>query len=295
MIQFAVNARFFPTITGGNRDTLASSTTQCPRMILRQIEKQAVNNMGLFSFFKKDKGEPRTGAVIDVTDADFKRQVIQRSHKTPVLVDFWAAWCGPCQVLGPVLEDLAEDADSEFILAKLDTEHNQRTAQQYQIQSIPAVKMFRNGQVVDDFTGVRPGGLVKRFVKKSLDQPPPAPKISGSSDPAKRLAQARRHLAKGRRFEATVLLDNFPESPEQEEAEMLLPVACFLFDMDLGDVQTGNEVLDNVYETVARNLRKRKYDAALKQLAAVEGLSEDENVIDVPELEKGIAALRDGR
>ena len=129
--------------------------------------------MGLFSFFKKDKGEPRTEAVIDVTDADFKRQVIQRSHKTPVLVDFWAAWCGPCQVLGPVLEDLAENPDSEFILAKLDTEHNRRTAQQYQIQSIPAVKMFRNGQVVDDFIGARPGGLVKRFVSKSVEQPPP--------------------------------------------------------------------------------------------------------------------------
>ena len=251
--------------------------------------------MGLFSFFKKDKKAKRNQVVLDVTDADFKRQVIQRSHKTPVLVDFWAAWCGPCQVLGPVLEDLAEDPDSEFILAKLDTEHNRRTAQRYQIQSIPAVKMFRNGQVVDDFTGARPGGLVKRFVKKSLDQPPPAPKISGSSDPAKRLVQARRHLAKGRGFEATVLLENFPESPEQEEANQLLPVARFLFDMDLGDVQTGNEELDNAYETVDRNLRKRKYDAALKQLAAIEDLTEDENVIDVPELEKGIAALRDGR
>ena len=237
----------------------------------------------------------RDQAVIDVADADFKRQVIQRSHRTPVLVDFWAAWCGPCQVLGPVLEDLAEDPDSEFILAKLDTEHNRRTAQQYQIQSIPAVKMFRNGQVVDDFSGARPGPLVKRFVNKSLDQPPPAPKISGSSDPAKRLAQARRHLAKGRGFEAFVLLDNFPESTQKEEAEQLLPVARFLFDMDLGDTQTGNDELDSAYETLAKNLRKRKYDAALEQLAAIEGSAENEDVVDVKELEKGIVALQDGR
>ena len=83
--------------------------------------------MGLFNFFKKDKKAKRSQVVIDVTDADFKRQVIHRSHKTAVLGDFWAPWCGPCQVLGPVLEGLAEDPDSDFILAKLDTEHNRRT------------------------------------------------------------------------------------------------------------------------------------------------------------------------
>lgn len=239
--------------------------------------------MGLFNFFKKDNGEPRIGAVIDVTDADFKRQVIQRSHKTAVLVDFWAAWCGPCQVLGPALEDLAVDPKSEFMLAKLDTEHNRRTAQQYQIQSIPAVKMFRNGQVVDEFVGVRPGGLVKRFVNKSLEQQPPAPQISGSNDPDQRLAQARRHLARGRSFEAYVLLNNFPEGTQQAEAQKLLPVAEFLFDMDLGDLPPGKN------EALARNLRKRKYDAALELLASLE--ETDEDIVDTNELQEGIMAL----
>lgn len=243
--------------------------------------------MGLFNFFKKDKGEPRSGAVIDVTDADFKRQVIQRSHKTPVLVDFWAAWCGPCQVLGPTLEDLAADPKSEFMLAKLDTEHNRRTAQQYQIQSIPAVKMFRNGQVVDEFIGVRPGGLVKRFVNKSLEQQLPAPKISSSSDPDQRLAQARRHLAKGRGFEAYVLLNDFPEGSQQAEAQKLLPVAGFLFDLDLGDLPPGK------YEALAADLRKRKYDAALELLASIEDW--DGDMIDAKELQEGILALMNGR
>jgi thioredoxin len=243
--------------------------------------------MGLFSFLNKDKGEPRSGVVIDVTDANFKRQVIQRSHKTPVLVDFWAAWCGPCQVLGPILEDLAIDPQSEFILAKLDTEHNRRTAQKHQIQSIPAVKMFRNGQVVDDFTGARPGGLVKRFVKKSLEQSPPAPRITGSANPDQRLAQARRHLARGHGFEAYVLLDYFPEGAEQAEAHKLLPVAAFLFDMDLGDLPPGK------YDALARNLSRRKYDAALTELAALEESDKDD--VDVEALELGIAALKDGR
>jgi thioredoxin len=243
--------------------------------------------MGLFSFFKKDKGEPRVGVVINVTDANFKREVIERSHKMPVLVDFWAAWCGPCQVLGPVLEDLAADPESEFILAKLDTEQNRRMAQKYQIQSIPAVKMFRNGQVVDDFVGVRSAGLIKRFVNKTLDKQPPAPKISGSKDPDRRLEQARRHLVKGRGFEAYILLANFPEGPQQEEALKLLPVAAFLFDMDLGDLPP------NSYKSLATNLRKRKYNATLEQLALIEDTAEDN--INTKELEEGIIALMNSR
>ncbi|MFN2279806.1 MAG: thioredoxin family protein [Candidatus Promineifilaceae bacterium] len=243
--------------------------------------------MGLFGFLKKDKGEPRSGVVIDVTDSTFKRQVIQRSHKMPVLVDFWATWCRPCQVLGPILEDLALEPQSKFTLAKLNTEYNQQTARQQQIQSIPAVKMFRNGQVVDDFTGARPGGLVKRFVNKSLEKSLPAPKISGSSDPGQRLVQARRHLAKGRGFEAYVLLDNFPEGAEQADAQTLLPVASFLFDMDLGDLPVDK------YGAPAEALRKRKYDVALTALAALEESDEDD--VDVQALELGIEALKNGR
>lgn len=251
--------------------------------------------MEIFSFFKKGSKEPRERAVIDVTDADFKQQVIQRSHRTPVLVDFWAAWCGPCRVLGPMLEDLAADADSTFVLAKLDTEHNRLTAQHYQIRSIPTVKLFRNGQVVDEFSGVRPGALVKRFVTKGLDKSPPAPKVAGSSEPTKRLAQARRHLAKGRGFEAFVLLDDFPDGPERDAAQKALPVAAFLFDMELGDLTGGGQALDAAYSKLTRRLRKRQYDAALAQLATIEELSGESDRIDLAALKEGVAALLDGR
>jgi len=104
--------------------------------------------------------------VIDVAEADFQTEVLDRSQSTPVVVDFWAAWCGPCRQLGPLLEREAGKAEGKVVLAKIDTDANPRISQQFGIQGIPAVKAFSGGQVVDEFVGVQPPAVVERFFAK---------------------------------------------------------------------------------------------------------------------------------
>ena len=92
----------------------------------------------------------------DIKDADFEKQVLEQSKTIPVLVDFWAPWCGPCKMLGPVLEKLAVAYKGKFVLVKLNVDENQVIAEEYEIRSIPSVKLFKKGKVVSEFLGSLP-------------------------------------------------------------------------------------------------------------------------------------------
>jgi len=99
---------------------------------------------------------------------DFQKDVIERSNEIPVLVDFWAEWCGPCRVLGPVLEKLVTEGNGAWKLAKLDTDKNQKIASEYGIRGIPNCKLFSKGKVINEFTGALPENHVREWLKKSI-------------------------------------------------------------------------------------------------------------------------------
>lgn len=104
--------------------------------------------------------------VIDVDGAGFATEVIERSRTVPVVVDYWAAWCGPCRTLGPMLEAAVARRGGEVILAKVDVDREQGLAQQFGVQGIPAVHAFRDGQVVDRFTGAVPKAQIEAFLDR---------------------------------------------------------------------------------------------------------------------------------
>jgi putative thioredoxin len=207
--------------------------------------------------------------IFDTTEATFEQDVIERSREMPVVVDFWAEWCAPCRQLTPVLERLATEREGKVALAKLDTDANQSLAAAFGIQGIPAVKAFKDGQVVDEFVGALPPAQVKQFFDAIV--PSEADELVGEGDedalrralelePGRAdaaLPLARMLLARGDREGAQEVLDNVAGSFAADGLAARLrleptdPDAAAAFEaLDAGDTETG---LDGLIAAIAAN------------------------------------------
>ncbi|MBI5215449.1 MAG: tetratricopeptide repeat protein [Ignavibacteriae bacterium] len=210
----------------------------------------------------------------DVTD--FRTQVLERSFQIPVLVDFWAEWCAPCRLLGPILERLAQKSGGKWELAKVNTEELPDISAAYGIQSIPNVKLISQGQVIGEFSGAMPEHMVVQWLEKYLPS-----KIK------QELEEAKSFLNKGKMFDAQLLLQNIlAEEPENIEAKVYL-AKTLLFDSP----EEANKLIEGIDEPKFNEVTE-----TMKIFSRIFELESDSSVLPDAEIKpKYLAAIQSVR
>lgn len=227
--------------------------------------------------------------IVEVSEADFDQQVLLYSEQIPVIVDFWAEWCMPCRVLGPLLEKLAQEANGAFRLAKVNVDQNQKLAQRYNIRSIPVVKAFKEGKPVAEFVGAIPETRIREFLQTivpsqndlliekafsllDMGQAKNAENtlrevLKDQYQPPKAiLGLVKSLLLQGQTNESLLLLRNFPASHEFSEAERLFPLAEALDQQEKKLISDDDDPLNAAFLNALRLFRRGNLEASMDGL-----------------------------
>ncbi|MCD6356642.1 MAG: thioredoxin, partial [Anaerolineaceae bacterium] len=227
--------------------------------------------------------------VVNVTEITFENEVVLFSKNKPVLVDFWAEWCRPCKSLGPILERIVNEAGGSLRLAKINIDQNPNLATQYNVRSIPTVKVFIDGHIANEFVGALPESRIREFVK-SLTPPSPIDldlskgknlllshewkdaelifrKVleDRTDSPAALLGLAKSLLAQDKPLEALKILENIPAARESNQADLLKPYAKILADFHNNSLPDETD-LDAIFYNSIRLSSQGKFSIALDGL-----------------------------